>query len=255
MLAWYQAQLSEHGFVAATALLARVVRARAVAALANELLPARVECPCCGWRGRRFYDYIEAGFAERRVECPQCNSHPRHRAFAVWLRRDYRLESKRGAALVFAPERALESVWDSAAVLKVLKTDIEPSRGVDLLADIQRLPFASDSFDLVWCQHVLTQIPDDRAAIGEMRRVLRARVGELIVSVSQTPGARTREFGEGERRPLGFKRIYGDDFAERLAAGGLEARAGAHGLSADECARYGVDSGESFFVCTKPASS
>jgi hypothetical protein len=82
-----------------------------------------------------------------------------------------------------------------------------------------------------------------------------ARVGELIVSVSQAPGARTREFGEGERRPLGFKRIYGDDFAERLAAGGFEVRAGAHGLSADERARYGVDSGESFFVCTKPTSS
>src|SRR5947209_5039761 len=147
MLAWYRVRLKEHGLLVTTALLARVVWARAAAALANKLLPARVACPCCGWEGRRFYDYLEVGFAARGVECPRCNSHPRHRAFAVWLRRDYLLESKRGAALVFAPERALESVWKGAAGLKVLKTDIEPSRGVDLLADIQRLPFAPDSFD------------------------------------------------------------------------------------------------------------
>jgi len=254
MLAWFRAQLNEHGLVAATRLLARVASARVGASLANRLLPARVECPCCGLRGRRFYDYIEAGFAARGVECPRCNSHPRHRAFAVWLRREYRVESKRGTALVFAPERALEPVWESAAGLKVLKTDIEPSSGVDLLADIQRLPFASDSFDLVWCQHVLTQVPDDRAAISEMCRILRARVGELIVSVGQEPGARAREFGRGESHPLGFRRIYGDDFAERLAAGGLEVRAAAHGLSEEECARHGVDSGEGFFVCMKTAS-
>src|SRR2546429_6897588 len=36
--------------------------------------------------------------------------------------------------------RALESSWESAAGLRVVKTDIEPSRGVDLLSDIQRLP-------------------------------------------------------------------------------------------------------------------
>src|ERR1700750_412614 len=154
MLAWYRAQLNEHGSIAETVLLARVALARIRAALANKLLSARVECPCCGWEGRRFYDYIEAGFVASAVECPRCNSHPRHRAFAVSLRREYLVGSKRGAALIFAPERALEPVWESAAGLKVLKTDIEPSRDVDLLADIQRLPFATDSFDLIWCQHV-----------------------------------------------------------------------------------------------------
>ena len=255
MLAWYRARLKEDGFPVATALLVRVVRARVVAVLANKLFAARVECPCCGWKGRRFYDYIVAGFAARGVECPRCNSHARHRAFAVWLKRVYLLESKHGAALVFAPERALESVWKSAAGLKILKTDIEPSRGVGLLADIQRLPFAQDSFDLIWCQHVLQEISDDRAAISEMRRILRTRTGELIVSVPQEACAKTREFMGTDRHPLGFRRIYGDDFAERLAGGGFEVRAAGHELSVDECARYGIDSDVGFFICTKHDSS
>jgi ubiquinone/menaquinone biosynthesis C-methylase UbiE len=40
-------------------------------------------------------------------------------------------------------------------------------------ADAQALPFADASFDTVVCTLSLCAIPDDRAAIGEMRRVLR----------------------------------------------------------------------------------
>lgn len=254
MLSWYLARLKEHGFLVATPLLLRVVWSRGTAVLASRLLPGRVECPCCGWRGRRFFDYLEVGVELLRVECPACNSHPRHRAFALWLRDSYGLASRRGAALVFAPERALEPLWASAPGLAVLKTDIEPARGVDLLADIQRLPFAAGSFDLVWCQHVLTQVPDDRAAIRELARVLRPRTGELIVSVVQTPGEPTREFGGPNKELIGLWRVYGDDFEGRLAEGGLEPRAARHELTAQECALYGIEPGEGFFICTSPAS-
>lgn len=255
MLSWYLARLKEHGFRAATLLLARALWARASATSANRLLSARVECPCCGWRGRRFHDFIEVGVELREAECPSCMSHPRHRAFAVWLRDTYRIESKSGSALVFAPERALESLWRGARGLRVLRTDIEPTRGVDLLSDIQRLPFADDSFDLVWCQHVLTQIPDDRAAVRELSRILRGRTGELVVSVALRPGEATREFGGPNRELIGLWRVYGDDFVERLAEGGLESREVGHGVPAEECARYGIVPGEVFFICTRPASS
>jgi ubiquinone/menaquinone biosynthesis C-methylase UbiE len=40
-------------------------------------------------------------------------------------------------------------------------------------ADAQALPFADASFDTVVCTLSLCAIPDDRAAVGEMRRVLR----------------------------------------------------------------------------------
>lgn len=254
MLSWYQERLREHGAVAATVLLARVVWARAATRLVNKLLPERVVCPCCGWAGRKFYDYLEVGCTARNAECPRCNSHPRHRAFALWLKRVYRLNTREGAALVFAPERALEDTWAEAGGLTLVRTDIEPSRGVDLLADIQRLPFADDAFDLIWCQHVLTQIPDDRAAIREMHRVLRGRTGELIVSVSEERGAQTREFGHANKNHLGFWRVYGDDFVGRLEEAGLETRRVGYDLSAEECARYGIEPDEGFFICTRPAS-
>lgn len=255
MIYWYLARLKEHGFLTATPLFLRAAWARCAASFANKFLAARVECPCCGWEGRRFHDYIEVGCTALRAECPRCNSHARHRAFAVWLGREFGLSSKKGTALVFAPERALEPAWREAEGLRVLRTDIEPSRGVNLLADIQRLPLASDSFDLVWCQHVLMHIADDRAAIRELCRVLRPLTGELVVSVAQEPRAKTIEFGRAESTHLGFWRAYGDDFAERLSEGGLEVRPASQGLCEAERARYGIYSDERFFICTRRASS
>lgn len=255
MLSWYLARLKAHGFLVATRLLLRVLGSRGAVTLSNRLLPARVECPCCGWRGRRFHDFLEVGIEGRGAECPACLSHPRHRAFAVWLERGYRLAERTGSALVFAPERALDNAWRSARALKVLRTDIEPARGVDLLSDIQRLPFADGAFDLVWCQHVLTQIPDDRAAVRELARVLRPGAGELVVSVAQERGRPTQEFGGPNRECLGLWRVYGDDFEGRLEEGGLAPRRAGHGLSAEECARYGIEPGEGFFICTTRPSS
>lgn len=49
-------------------------------------------------------------------------------------------------------------------------------------ADITRLPFGDDSFDLVICSEVLEHIPDHRTAIDESARVLKPE-GHLVVSV------------------------------------------------------------------------
>ena len=54
-------------------------------------------------------------------------------------------------------------------------------RTVELLeADAERLPFSGDSFDTVVCALGLCTIPDDRAAIAEMHRVLRPG-GRLVL--------------------------------------------------------------------------
>lgn len=49
-------------------------------------------------------------------------------------------------------------------------------------ADAQSLPFGSEQFDVVACQHVLPLVADRHAALREMRRVLR-RGGRLGVAV------------------------------------------------------------------------
>ena len=65
---------------------------------------------------------------------------------------------------------------------------------MDLLANLENLPIASDSMDLIWCHHVLEHVEHDGQAIGELQRVLRA-AGELVVSVPMELGTVTHEYG------------------------------------------------------------
>ena len=80
MFSWFRTQVNAHGLLPAARLLTRVVRYRIPVELGNRLLPDKMECPCCGWRGRRFLDYIELGYRVPNAECPNCESHSRHRA-------------------------------------------------------------------------------------------------------------------------------------------------------------------------------
>lgn len=250
MFAWGRQQFKELGVIHAAKLIVRVGWSRTKVQLANKLLTGKRQCPCCRWTGRRFYDYIEVGYTVRNSACPQCDSHPRHRAFYVWLREVYRIKDKKGVALVFAPERALGPIWEEASLLKLIRVDIAPARGVDVLANMESLPIASDSIDLIWCHHVLEHVEHDRQAIDELQRVLRTHAGELVVSVPMELGTVTDEYGFADPHKSGHWRIYGDDFADRLAESGLAVEEYSHQLSPEDCRRFGITP-ERFFICRK----
>lgn len=71
-----------------------------------------------------------------------------------------------------------------AATESVMVVDIEDRSGrVDLIADIQDMPQIADgSFDSVISTQVLEHVPDPRAAMSELARVLRPG-GHLVLSV------------------------------------------------------------------------
>ena len=250
MLNWYRGQMKEHGWAAATGLLGRVVWTQTRARLSNKLLPAHCECPCCGWTGRRFYDYLETGYRVPNAACPRCDSHGRHRLLYWWLTHDFPLAQQSGLGLVVAPERALAEVWRAAPRLRVLRTDLEAARNVDFCADVQHLPLPDGAFTLLWCHHVLEQVPDDNAALREFRRVL-AHEGRLVISAGLHAQPHTTEFGHSDKGLSGNRRRYGADFAGRVRANGFQVAVGQVSLTPPERARYGIAPEESFFICDK----
>jgi SAM-dependent methyltransferase len=100
--------------------------------------------------------------------------------------------------------------------------NISPTR-----ADARELPFEDDSFDAILCVHVLEHVADDRAALRELRRVLRPR-GWAVIQVpilrdktiedpaEQDPAQRLRRFGQDDH-----VRVYGEDFFDRLSEAGF----------------------------------
>lgn len=250
MLSWYRSQIKEHGFPTATRLFIQVAWSRISVLLSNRILPPRLECPCCGWKGRRFFDYIEAGYKVPNAACPSCDSHSRQRALSLWLRNEFHLDRQQGIALVFAPERALAPLWSSAPRLAVINTDIEPARGVNLLADVMHLPLLDESICLIWCHHVLEQVADDKAAMIEMYRVLQSAGGVMVISAGLSGENETREFGFRDPKLSGNRRSYGHDFSKRLEDSGFVVRRMSYDLSLKEFELYAVYP-EDFFYCVR----
>jgi SAM-dependent methyltransferase len=81
-----------------------------------------------------------------------------------------------------------------ASIVHVVNVDLggprvpEGSRVTHTAArgDLQRLPFATASFDCALCTEVLEHVPDDRLAVAELARVLRAG-SILLVTVPSPP--------------------------------------------------------------------
>jgi SAM-dependent methyltransferase len=114
------------------------------------------------------------------------------------------------------------------------------------------------SFDLILCSHVLEHVPDDRAAMSELRRVL-APGGLALVLTPYRPDVPTYEdpqvttpldrmvaFGQQDH-----VRIYGSDLADRLRATGFEVadRTAAELFDDGVVHRCELDAGEHLFIC------
>lgn len=71
-------------------------------------------------------------------------------------------------------------------------------RAIKVQGSAENLPFSDSAFDLVVCSQVLEHVPNWRAALLEMRRVLRSG-GMLFLAVPNTFALMKRRFHELER--------------------------------------------------------
>ena len=176
--------------------------------------------------------------------CLRCLSTSLHRAVGVILQRAsltretavYELSS-RGALC-----RYLRRTFPRLTVSELFD-DVPPGAYKDGVQcqDVQRLTYASGSFDLVTSTEVFEHVPDDAAAFREVRRVMRDH-GWLVFTVPIDPAAPTLErvavrdgavvhlttpeyHGDrlrGRGQVLAY-RTYGLDITERLHAAGFDA--------------------------------
>jgi hypothetical protein len=190
-----------------------------------------VECPLCGARYRRFmpYGYVTT---RRNALCPRCLALERHRLLWLWIERESDLLKPDGAAgrkfLHIAPEVCLLEKFEKIFPKDSYTTADLESPLADVRLDVQAIPFADATFDIVFCNHVLEHVADDRRAMSEMHRVMKpggwgvmlapvdpARAATFEDDTITDPAERTRIFGQYDHR-----RIYGRDYADRLREAG-----------------------------------
>ncbi len=214
-----------------------------------------VQCPICGWRGNSFYPHEPPHYRPNAI-CPRCQSKERHRLLFFYLEQRAGLFGRSMRLLEIAPGPYSDRLFRVLPLAAHLTLDYV-SPWADCHGDITALPLPARSFDLAICYHVLEHVPGDRAAMRELRRILR-NGGLLLVQVPidrdvtfedlsiTDPAARLQLFGQDDH-----VRAYGRDFVDRLKETGFIVQTddfAAH-LSDEMIRRHGLLRDELIYAC------
>jgi SAM-dependent methyltransferase len=205
--------------------------------------------------GKSFRKFLSYGYENQRpnVLSPSTLSLERHRLLWLYLKRETRFFTDPLKVLHFAPEQAFYKRFRRLDHLDYTTTDLN-SPLADVKADICKLPFEEDSFDVILCNHVLEHIPDDHKAMTELYRVMKPG-GWGIFQIPQDlkreetfedhsitdKRERARIFGQYDH-----VRVYGKDYFDKLRAVGFQVEEIDYTttLSPEEVERYRLAKGE-----------
>lgn len=226
-----------------------------------KLYGSRRYCPVCT---RSSQSFISSGIVPRADACCLwCGALERHRLFWLYLERMTPTAGPKTGAkfLHIAPEGALRGRLKKMYGAGYITADLFAD-DVDVKMDITKIQYPADSFDYIYCSHVLEHVADDRLAMREFRRVLKpGGIAILLVPINAEktfedptvtdPRERLRLFGQEDH-----VRRYGPDYLQRLQLEGFRATktSPAQFLTAAEIERMGItEAAGDIFDCRKDA--
>src|ERR1041384_7198917 len=128
-------------------------------------------CPLCEHDIESFLPHGNPPRPNRR--CPFCKSNRRNRMAWLFLTRFTNLFTGTPKRFLhFAPELRLEQKLRAIPNLDYLSADLNDPHAM-VAMDIRDIQYPANSFDVIYCSHVLEHVTEDRAAMRELYRVLR----------------------------------------------------------------------------------
>lgn len=218
-------------------------------------------CPICNRNSRKFG--VIGIIPRKDAQCFYCGAVERHRLVWLYFKRKTNLFSGHPLKMLHvAPEVIFEKMLRSQLGSNYLTADLyNPSAMVKM--DITNIQYPDESFDVIYCCHVLEHVPDDRKAMREFFRVLKQGGWAILlvpVNAKKTfedfsitdPAERLNNFGDPTH-----VRLYGPDYIERLRDAGFSVQLSRPSdfLTQEEIERMGITSaaGEIYY-CTKEAT-
>ncbi len=215
-------------------------------------------CPVCGKSSRKFLCFGD--LKRRDARCPRCGSLERHRlAWLYFTRMTDLFDGRRRKMLHIAPEPCLASRMRRRLDDGYLSADMEDPAAM-VRMDVTAIPFPGESFDVVFCSHVLEHVADDRKALREFFRVLKPGGWAVLLVPVNAPRTmedpaivdrdeRKRIFGQEDH-----VRRYGPDYVERVERAGFTVRVvrPEDVCRAGEIERLGLAAADEICRCDKP---
>lgn len=203
---------------------------------------------------KSFRKFLPYGYQIQRqnVLSPSTLSLERHRLLWLYLTNETDFFTSKKKVLHMAPEQCFLTRFRK--LNHDYKTADLDSPIADVKADIINLPFNDNSFDVIFCNHVLEHVQDDTKAMKELFRVMK-KGGMGIFQVPQDlnrdvtfednsitdPKKRAKIFGQYDH-----VRVYGRDYFEKLRSIGFNVEEVNYSqkISSELLSRYRLMEGE-----------
>ncbi|MFA6742506.1 MAG: methyltransferase domain-containing protein [Arcobacteraceae bacterium] len=182
-------------------------------------------CPICETTHKEFNQF---GYIPRNdALCPNCGSLERHRL--SWLVIKDKIANKDIANKNFlhiAPEKIFMEKFTNLFNKNYLTADLY-NKSAKIKMDITNIEYPEESFDYIYCSHVLEHIQDDRKAMKELCKVLKKDGWAILLVPITTEGPTEEDFlitdPKERMKHYGHPdhvRNYGNDYTNRLEESG-----------------------------------
>ena len=218
-----------------------------------------VECPVCNSTFSKMLPYGRIVSRENAL-CPECLSLERHRLMWLFLKNKTDFFTANIKLLHVAPEHCFIDRFEKLPNLDYITADIE-SPLAKVKMDVHAIPFEANTFDVVFCNHVLEHVDNDIKAMQEMLRVLKPGGWAILQSpIDPTrqvtfedptitdPAERERVHGQDDHM-----RTYGLDYGDRIRSSGFLVTESmyVHELPDNFIKRYCLPGNEVIYYCEK----
>jgi SAM-dependent methyltransferase len=181
---------------------------------------------------KSFRKFLPYGYGKQRENAlsPSTLSLERHRLLWLFLKDEtiFFTSKEKQKVLHIAPEQCFLEIFRKQKNLDYITSDLE-SPIADVKADICNLPFKDNSFDIVFCNHVLEHITDDTKAMQELYRVLKPNgmgIFQIPQDLSREKTFEDNTITDQKERAKIFGqydhvRVYGRDYFNKLRSVGF----------------------------------
>ena len=214
--------------------------------------------------GKSFRKFLPYGYGKQRENAlsPSTLSLERHRLMWLFLNDEtnFFTSTKKLKVLHIAPEQCFLDIFRKQENLDYITSDLK-SPIADVKADICDLPFKDNEFDVVFCNHVLEHIPNDKKAMQELYRVLKKGgfgIFQIPQDLSRATTFEDDSITDKKQRAEIFGqydhvRVYGRDYFNKLRAVGFNVDEVDYTkkISSEKLEKYCLMKGEILPVCYK----
>jgi predicted SAM-dependent methyltransferase len=220
-----------------------------------------VECPVCERSFRKFLSYGSETAARDGVLCPYDLNLERHRLMWLYMTKMSDFFTSPKKVMHIAPEQCFHKKFQKQENLDYTTGDLM-SPIADLHFDLHKIPLEDNQYDVVFCNHVMEHVEDDRQCMSELFRIMKPG-GWGIMQVPQDLNAATTyedpTITDPKEREKHFwqydhVRLYGMDYPDRLKSVGFEVEVYDYRIefSKEQSDRYRLHENEMLYVVRKP---